>query len=308
MRSTAILVAVAGLARLAYADDASDAEQLFNDGQQLKEAGKPEEACAKFRASLVKNRNAVGTILNVALCDENEGKIASAYKLFSEAENRAREQNLAEHQKAAAEHRRKLELSVPHVAITFAEPAHDTKLVVDDKIVDVGSAGDVELDPGTRTIVVTAPGRVAYTTMITVQPGDHKTVEIPRLARPVNNGRKNIGKVLVYSGAGVVVAGIVVGIYAHHKYTSQFSGNPPHCDDSPPNQDQPMCDPTGYAATHSAKTLGWVGTGVGAAGLVAAGIGAYLWFTAPHVESATHVSFAPSLTPTEAGIVAVGRF
>jgi hypothetical protein len=305
MRSTAILVVIAGLARLAYADDAADAERLFKEGSDLKAAGKTDEACAKFRASLEKNRNAMGPILNVALCDENAGKIASAYKLFTEAEKRAQELNHDEDRAAAADHRRKLELSVPHLAIVFAEPARDMKLVINDEIVEVQNANDVEIDPGTSTVVVTAPGRVAYKTTVTIQPGDHKAIEIPKLAAPVSNGRKTVGKVLTFSGAGVVVAGIAVGIYAHYKYTSQF---PKHCDDTGPNQDHPMCDPAGYAATQSAKTLGWVGTGIGAAGLVTAGIGAYLWFTGPHTESATHVSFAPSVTPQQAGIVAVGHF
>jgi len=303
MRSTAILVMVAGLVRIAHADDASDAEQLFKEGQDLKEAGKPEQACVKFRAALDKNRNAVGTILNVALCDENEGKVASAYKLFSEAADRAREQNLGEHLAAAEDHKVKLSGRVPHVAIAFAEPLRDMKLVVDDQIVDVSTANDVEIDPGTRTIVVTAPGRVAYKTSVTIREGEHEAVAIPRLGTPVSGGRKSVGKVLTVSGAGVVVAGIAVGFYARHKYNSQF---PSHCDTTP--SDHPLCDPTGYAATQSAKTLGWVGTGLGAAGLVAAGVGAYLWFTAPHAESATHVSFAPVVSPEQAGIVAVGHF
>lgn len=303
MRSTAILVALTALVRLARADDASDAEQLFKDGQGLKEAGKADAACVKFRASLDKNRNAVGTILNVALCDENAGKLASAHKLFSEAAARAREQGLDEHRKAAEEHRDKLALQVPHVAIAFAEQVRDMKLVVDDQIVDTSAASDVEIDPGTRTIVVTAPGRVAYKTSVTIQAGDHKAVAIPRLATPVSGGRRSVGKVLTYSGAGVVVAGIAVGLYARHKYNSEF---PDHCSDQ--TSDHPMCDPTGYAATQSAKTLGWVGTGVGAAGLVTVGIGVFLWFTAPHTESETHVSFAPVVSPEQAGIVAVGRF
>ena len=302
-----MLVVLAGLVRLAQADDAADAEKLFAEGQELKEAGKPEQACVKFRAALDKNRNAVGTILNVALCDENAGRTASAYKLFREAEERAHEQKLDEHEKAAQEHKDKLSPLVPHLSITFADQAHDEKLVVDDQIVDLSAANDIEIDPGTRTIVVTAPGRVAYKTTITMKSGEHQALEVPRLGTPVSGGRKSVGKVLTYSGAGVVVAGIAVGLYARHKYNSEFTGRA----DSPcmnPDSDHPMCNPAGYAATQSAKTLGWVGTGVGAAGLVTAGIGAFLWFTAPHTESSAHVSFMPSLSPEQAGIVAVGRF
>ncbi len=306
MRSTAILVALTGLVRLAHADDAADAEKLFADGQELKEQGKPEQACVKFRLALEKNRNAVGTILNVALCDENAGQIASAYKLFSEAADRAREQNLEEHRKAAEEHKSKLGLHVPRVSFAFAEPLHDMKLVVDNQMVDISNAKDIEVDPGTRTIEVTAPGRVAYKTTITIHPDENQRVTVPQLAKPVSSGRQTVGKVLTFSGAGLVAVGIGVGLYARHKYNSEFDGNPPPC--TLPASAHPICGPAGYAATQSAKTLGWVGTGVGAAGLVTAGIGAFLWFTAPHTESTAHVSFMPQLSPEQAGIVAVGQF
>jgi hypothetical protein len=300
MRSTAILVAFVGLVRVAQADDAADAEKLFAEGHELKEHGQPEKACVKFRAALEKNRNAVGTILNVALCDEQAGKIASAYKLWVEAADRAREQNLDEHRKAAEEHKAKLGVQVPYVAIAFSEPLHDMKLVVDDEIVDPNNASEVAVDPGTATVVVTAPGRVAYKTSLAIAVGEHKAIAIPPLAEPVSAGRQTVGKVLTFTGAGVVGIGIGVGVYARHKYNSQF---PDHCTSSA----TPACDPTGYAATQNAKTLGWVGTGVGAAGIVAAGIGAFLWFTAPRTESA-NVAVVPSVSPDQAGIAAVGRF
>jgi len=302
MRSLAILVGLASLVRLAHADDASDAEVLFNEGQKAKEAGKPAEACTKFRQSLEKNRNAVGTILNVALCFEEEGKIASAYKLYSEAEDRAHEGGFAEHEKAAHEHKSKIGVDVPHVAIAFSEPARDMKLVIDDQIVDINAANDVEIDPGTRTIVVSAPGRVAYTTTFSIAKGEHKAVAIPKLGYPVSGGRAGVGKVLTFSGAGLVLVGIGVGIYARHEYNAQF---PTHCMD--PDADHPTCDQTGYANAQNARTLGWVGTGVGAAGLAAAGIGAFLWFTAPKNES-MHVAIVPTVTPEVAGLTAIGSF
>lgn len=302
MRSLAILVGLASLVRLAHADDASDAETLFNEGQKAKEAGNTAEACAKFKASLEKNRNAVGTILNVALCFEQEGKIASAHKLFSEAEDRAHEGGFAEHEKAAHEHKSKLGVDVPHVAIAFAEQARDMKLVVNDQIVDVNAANDVEIDPGTTTVVVTAPGRVAYTTRFSIAKGEHKAIAIPKLNSPVSGGRAGVGKVLTFSGAGLVLVGIGVGIYAHSKWNDQF---PTHCQN--PDDDHPTCDQTGYTNTQNARTLGNVGTGVGAAGIVAAGIGAFLWFTAPKSETA-HVAIVPTVTPEVAGLTAIGSF
>lgn len=304
MRWTAIVV-VGALVRVAHADDASDAETLFNEGVKAKEAGKADEACAKFRASYEKNRNAVGTILNVALCDEQAGKIGSAHKLFAEAEARAREQNLDEHRQAAQEHKDKLAGDVPRVTIGFAELAPETKLVVGGDVVDTASTSDIEVDPGAVKIVASAPGRVPYETTLTIAKAEHKTIAIPKLGYPIeDNGRATLGKVVTFAGAGVVLAGIGVGLYANHKYNGEFDNG--HC--TMPDAAHPMCNQNGYATTHNAKTLGWVGTGVGAAGLVAVGVGVALWITAPHHEAARQVSFVPTVAPDQAGIVAFGRF
>ena len=42
-------------------------------------------------------------------------------------------------------------------------------------------------------------------------------------------------------------------------------------------------------------------------GLAAAGIGVFLWFTAPKSE-ATHLAIVPTVTPEVAGLTAIGRF
>jgi hypothetical protein len=120
---------VLALAPLAHAgpDDAKPgesetalAERLFEEGRVLKDQGKLADACARFDLALGHNRNAVGTILNVALCDEQAGKIASAWKLFTEARARAEEQGLEEHRKAAADHIQKLKDRVPRLTLAFA--------------------------------------------------------------------------------------------------------------------------------------------------------------------------------------------
>src|ERR1700691_6159686 len=118
MRSSVILLVVVvasfRIARATPAEDAAKAEALFADGQKLRDAGKLDEACVKFEDALRYNRNAVGTILNVALCDQQAGKLATAAKLFAEARDRATEQNLREHRKAAEDHLGQIADAVPH--------------------------------------------------------------------------------------------------------------------------------------------------------------------------------------------------
>lgn len=300
MRWTAIVV-LGALARTAYAQSA---ESLFDEGDKLRKDGKTAEACVKFRASFAINPNAVGTMLNVALCDEEEGKIASAHKLFSEAAARAEEQHLEDHLAAAKEHKDKLAGAVPRLSVAFTELAPDSKLAIGDDVIDPKSATDVEVDPGDTKVVVSAPGRVPYVTHVMIAKGEHKMIAVPALGYPVEDtGRATLGKVVTISGGAVVLAGIGIGFFAHKKYDDQF---PSHC--TMKDADKPLCDQVGYRETGSAKTLGWVGTGVGAAGLVAVGVGVALWVTAPHHETAPAVSFAPSLSPGEAGVVAFGHF
>src|SRR5271154_3162127 len=157
-------------ARVVYAGPNEDqADALFEQGKALEKNGQATEACAKYQAALDLNPNAIGIILNVALCDQNAKKFASSYKLFSDARNRAREQNLPDQQKAAEDHLAQVEENVAHVGLAFADaPTDDTKILVANEIVPKEKIGDVLVDEGEVAIVVSRPGRVTYETKVVV--------------------------------------------------------------------------------------------------------------------------------------------
>src|SRR5512143_4337650 len=103
---------VASLGTSAHAEPTPDpriekADRLFAEGKALLGSNLL-QACEKFDESLRENPAAIGTLLNVALCDEKLGRVASAVAKFSEARDRAKEQGLAEHVRAAEEHIAKL--------------------------------------------------------------------------------------------------------------------------------------------------------------------------------------------------------
>lgn len=292
--------------------DIAKADAAFDEGQKLKDKGQLEEACAKFKESLSFNPNAVGTMLNVALCQQQAGHIGSALKLFSEARDRGKEQNLNEHVKLAEQHIAEIAADVPYLAVAIREPSADTKLVVNDEVVQLkpdGSAS-IPVDPGLVTVIVQQPGRVPFETKLDIKKGDHPVVAVEKLKLPVtiNKGRQRIGKVLTFGGAGLVVLGIGLGLVADHQYNKalnatdelgkkrcmQIGGTGPY-----------YCSDPSYTDSNQALVLGNVGTGVIVGGVVVAGIGAYLWFFGPHEE---RLSFAPQLDPEHAGIVAFGRF
>jgi tetratricopeptide (TPR) repeat protein len=65
-------------ARIAAAEPQSKADELFERAQKAKQAGHNDEACKLYDQALRYNPNAVGTLLNVAKCDEDAGKVATA--------------------------------------------------------------------------------------------------------------------------------------------------------------------------------------------------------------------------------------
>ena len=71
------------------AQDRALAETLFRDGRALVQAGKVAEGCTKLADSQQLDPQ-MGTLLNVALCQEQQGKTASAWAAFVEVSDASR--------------------------------------------------------------------------------------------------------------------------------------------------------------------------------------------------------------------------
>jgi hypothetical protein len=319
----AILVSV----QRADADDADTvaskkADALFDEGKALFETDL-DKACQKFEESLSYNSQAIGTLLNVALCDEKRGRIASAVARFTDARERAKEGGLAAHQKAAEEHIAALTPKIPYVTLKFTEaPSADTTIVIDDKVVSPSARENLPIDPGDHTVKVSAPGRLPYQTTFKIAQSAHQDVSIPRLEKSVTvkSSRQTIGKITTVTGVAALTTGIVLGVIANRKYDNQFTTHP---DPTPeqmingvtppsfctklPNQ-KSQCDAEGFAATKSAITIGNVGTVVGIVGVAAVGVGVYLWLRPPSESGERQISFVPQVGPDGTGVAAVGRF
>jgi hypothetical protein len=307
MRSLVVVSIVVGAYGVALAeDDPQKADKLFEEAQKLRGAGKTAEACAKYDEALSFNHNAVGTLLNVALCNEEAGKYATAVRYYTQARDLAREHNLAEHRKAAEE---KIVINAPlvsHLAIAFAEKPDGVKLVIDDNIVPIEQSEDIVIDPGKHHVVVTAPGRVPYDTTVEVAKSSAKAVAVPKLDYPVTvkkGGRRTVGLILTASGAAMIGTGIGLGLYARSMYNGEV-GVGKRC--TP--EDPPRCDSEGYRITNDARTFGTFGTWIGFGGVAVAGVGAYLWLFAPKPMAERNIAIVPSLAPESAGITASGRF
>jgi len=316
MRAAWIAVACLLASRGALADDRDEtsdddtkapstpADKLFQEAKALRKAGKADEACAKFHDAFALNPHAIGFLLNVAVCEQKQGALATALEHFTEARDRAREAKLNAQAKVADDHIAQITPDVPHLTITLAEVTPETKLVVDDRAVLPTQAANLPIDPGNHTITVTAPGRVTFQTTIAVEKAARNTVAIPVLAQPVKNWRRITGIATGAVGLAAAVGGIGVSLYAKRNYDREFEGSPPNCDST-------GCNAAGLHATDNARTLGNVATVIAIAGGVVMVGGAVLFFTAPKQAVSTEtnaVSFVPTISPTGLGVSASGSF
>jgi hypothetical protein len=77
-----LVIAFLGLVGLAGSAAASpESEKLFREGRELLKANKIAEACEAF-ASSQQLAPGVGTLMNLAMCREQQGQTATAWKLF----------------------------------------------------------------------------------------------------------------------------------------------------------------------------------------------------------------------------------
>jgi hypothetical protein len=239
MRSTiacSLLGALIAAAAPAWAEptpaERAMAEGLFREGKKLLARGKVQEACEKL-ASSYHIDPAAGTLLNLGACHELEGKTATAWGEFNDALAMANKQGRAERQRAAREHIAKLEPRLARVALT-AGPSNagaGLEVKLDGVVMAPGALGTgIPVDPGEHTATATAPGKVPWSTKVTVKESESKTVEVPPLAdlppplpdvpppppgggwkRPVGGAAVGLGALGLGVGAAFGVRAVVLG-------------------------------------------------------------------------------------------------
>lgn len=288
-----LVLGLAAVAPTARADvDTSEAQTLFEDGRTLLEAGKTDAACEKFELSIAKDPRAVGTLLNLGLCNERRGKVATALKLFQEAFDRAGEQQLEQHKEAAQDHITKLVPQVPVLVVKVASPIAGQSLFVDDVVIK-DPTHELQLDPGPHRLVATAPGRLPFEKSFPIHAEERISLDVPMLELPkvvVDGGssRRLVGKIATVSGAGLAVAATGMLVYAYRKYHRQFDdGNCQTIDD------RRLCNDDGQNATQLARNVATGGSIIGIVGAVSLAAGIIVWTTAPAERSRATVIAGP---------------
>lgn len=259
--------------------DRQIAQQLFDDGRALMDDHRYAEACPKLAESQRLDPGG-GTLLNLALCHEQEGKVATAWSEFRDAFGQAVKDDRRDRQSLAQEHidalAKRLSRIVVEVSPSLASRAPAIQLDAS-RLSEAAWNTPIAVDPGAHHITVTVNG-AAQTALVTVdeagktyalqapEPALSITAPPPRSEEP----RRTPAFYYALGGAGALLAtSIVTGIVAlsNDHYVSD------HCSEA---RDFCTVSDAGDAASR-AKTFAWVSTGA----LIAAGATAAVAFLLP---------------------------
>jgi hypothetical protein len=170
------------------ADDKALATLLFRQGRELMTQGQIPQACQKLQESQWLDAGG-GTLLNLALCHEQEGRLARSWSEFKEAARVARADGRLDREVEAANHVAALEprLSRLEILVPAAAQLEGLRIERDGRELGKGAwSTAVPIDGGEHVVRATAPGRAPFTeTLVIAKESDARTVEIPLLAAPV---------------------------------------------------------------------------------------------------------------------------
>jgi len=291
--SAPLLIAALALSGVAHAQSSAanvaQAEKLFDEAKALLESGRAADACTRFNESERLDPQ-LGTLLNLALCNEQIGKTASAWAEFNEVVGLATRAGQTKRVELAKKHALSLEGSLSRARIDVSRAPADVALQLDGDPVVVTQGLRVPLDPGEHVLVASAPKRTAATVRFDVpRVPSEITVTVPALAvaAPVASGNaaspvraeaaspstpwKTIGFITGGVGAGALAFGLVAGGVALGKSNTASSDCP-----------RVACDTSaGYDANQSAHTWATVSTVSVVAGVALIALGAVMILLLP---------------------------
>jgi hypothetical protein len=288
----------------------SIAQVLFDEGRELLAAGKYAEACRKFAESQRLDPGG-GTVLNLALCHEKEGKIATAWADFREALGAARRDQRAEREKLAREHLDALEPRLPKLTLRVTPSTAPVEVTLDGTAVNASAWNTpFPIDPGTHRIEATASGKKTWSTNASLRERESIVVVVPRLENDVGsvagasapspapsngesvtaegNGRRTLG--YVAGGVALVAAGVGTYFGVAALREGEIADRQGCGRDSCPTQDA-------FDHNQSAISNAWISNASFGVGLVAAGFSVYWILSSKSAAKAAASSSALARQP-----------
>lgn len=274
------------------------AQSLFEQAKQLMTEGKYGEACPKLEQSQGLEA-AAGTLLNLALCHEQQGKIATAWADFKAALSVARRDGRQDRIAAAEEHIASLEPRLPWLTVSVAGTVKGLVVSLDGASLAQSAFGTpFPVDPGSHELRAEAPGRMARSETVVVTAGERRNVTVPPLdplraqpgpavppassvdpvatERPVPARHRTRDKGTsalpwVLGSAGVLALG--VGTYFGFRTLSKRQQSDTEC------PTDTTCSREGVKLNDQAWTSAWISNGAFGLGVIGVGVGSYLLLT-----------------------------
>ena len=338
MLPAAVLGAWALSTGSALADPASETEAraLFREGRTLAAEGKYDAACPKFAQSL-KVDPGIGTKFNLADCYEHVGRTATARALFLDVASIAREAGQGDREQVALARAKDLEPQIHRLTIDVSGKQSGLTVRRDGVDVPPSEWGTPQfVDPGAYDLSVTAPGKKEWKAHVEVPLSGDARVKVPELedaesekpaavepaeapakAGPSPPPAEDASEskppppdlaipLVIYGGLGAsaVLAGTALILYK--------SANDKAASICPSGVDCTRDDITrhqGYVNdARDARTLAYVGLGVGAAALITGGVIALVRSGKENHPAQARVAAAPVVAPGMLGAAMEGRF
>jgi hypothetical protein len=265
------------------------AQVLFDEGRQLLVAGDYEHACTKFAESQRLDPGG-GTLLNLAVCHEHQGKIVTAWTEFNEALSIALRDGRDERQRIAREHLLSLSPRLSNVRLEVLGPGPDLEIRLDGvRIARAMWTSALPVEAGDHVIEARAPAKRLFSVRVKVASAESTRVEIPPLLdepvppapvppappalpppRPAHSDSRWIAGYLT-GGAGLLALG--VGAFFGVRAISKKNESDALCARSP------CSDASAVSLNDEALTAAWIANvGVGV-GIAAIAVGTYLVLT-----------------------------
>ena len=176
----AILAAVPGAAQ------EDDSKTFFATGRELRAAGRCDEAIVQFRRALDINPQGLGSLRNIAECEEQLGQLASARRSYWDLRRAVRQTNETKYQgweKDAEEAYQRLGARVPRLTVRLSgRELERVRVTVDGKPLDPRLVGtELERDLGPHTVAASYGGAAPVTRRIELAEAARETLvlEIP---------------------------------------------------------------------------------------------------------------------------------
>jgi hypothetical protein len=302
--------------------DATLAQALFTSGKEAMARGDIATACGRFAESL-KLDPAVGTLLNLATCEERSGKLSVALEHFTSARTQLGKDDFRvafTTERIATLSHRVARITVRFVATGPASPPPGARVLRDGVEVDPAALNaPLVVDPGAHVVVVELSGQPPQRTELTLREGEEKVVEVGPKPSPASSSEVAAGplparaaagadtdgtrRTLTFVTAGVGVAGLAVGAVTGLMTLSAASTYRTHCKDG-------LCDADGLSAASTGRTVSVVSPIAFAVGGVFAIASVYLFVSTPASKpaSGSRVVFVPTASREGGGVSLAGAF